>query len=220
MVPSQEICEYKDTDLCVNYCENQNLICNEISDPNKLFDGYMRLLNDRDQLIERLHYDELTGLHNKATFMEMAQDYLEQSLNNDTPVGLLVLDINNLKRFNDTKGHIEGDILLSELGAELKKQLRYNDLLICRFGGDEFLFLCDLEPRHSDSLLTAEERLGAVCERIATSVNIHLKTHARYLSGAFGGSLWDGEQTLKELIIDADRAMFMDKKNKKLPFTD
>lgn len=220
MQSSWEICEYKETDLCSKYCEGPELICNEVSDPSKLFDGYMQVINERDYLIERLHNDDLTGLYNKSTFMERAQAYLEASHNSEKTIGLIVLDINNFKHFNEEKGHLEGDTLLSELGVELKKQLRYNDLLIARFGGDEFLFLCDLEPRNSDTLLTTAERLEAVMARITEPVNECLKSRARYLSGAFGGSLWDGKQTLNELIVVADKSMYLDKRNKKLPFTD
>lgn len=217
---TRENCEFKETDLCKAYCEDSSLLCAEVSRPDALFEGCERLNEERNLLIERLYYDELTGLHNKFTFMEKAQSYLNEAKTLDKTVGLVVLDINNFKRFNDTKGHLEGDTLLSELGVELKKQLRYNDLLIARFGGDEFLFLCDLEPRNSDTLLTSAERLEAVMARITEPVNECLKSRARYLSGAFGGSLWDGKQTLNELIVVADRSMYLDKRNKKLPFTD
>jgi diguanylate cyclase (GGDEF)-like protein len=217
---SQEICEFKETDLCNRYCEEQSLLCTEVARPNHLFSGYQQLSEERSKLNERLRFDELTGLHNKSTFLEIAQSYLDDAELNNKAVGLIVLDINNFKKFNETKGHIEGDVLLSSLGLNLRDQLRFEDLLIARFGGDEFLFLCDLEPRNSDTLLTAAERLSVIRDRVSKSVNECLKKHARYLSGAFGGSLWDGSQSLRELIVVADRHMYADKNNNKLPFTD
>lgn len=213
-------CDYRESDLCKNYCEAPNFLCNEVTDKDKLFAGYSEIVNQRNTLNNRLLYDELTGLHNKPTFMDMAQSYLEDAKTNNKSVGLIVLDINNFKKFNEVEGHIEGDALLGELGMVLRDQLRFEDLLIARFGGDEFLFLCDLDPRNSDTLMTAEERLFAARDRVAQSVNNRLKQFARYLSGAFGVSVWDGKQTLKELISSADKRMYADKKHKKHPHND
>jgi len=93
-----------------------------------------------DLLLERnalTNYDPLTGLPNRRFFTDLLDKALERALRNDQLVGVLVLDLDDFKRINDTLGHTMGDLLLTAVSARLTSCFRKSDT-VARFGGDEF----------------------------------------------------------------------------------
>jgi diguanylate cyclase (GGDEF)-like protein len=96
------------------------------------------------QLRERLHRqsirDPLTGLYNRRYLDETLPKELEQSLEKLSSVGVILLDIDHFKRFNDTHGHDGGDALLQAVGSILTSQSRSKDIA-CRYGGEEFVLI-------------------------------------------------------------------------------
>lgn len=103
-------------------------------------------------LMERVQRDALTGLYNKSACQQRIEAALSQGEAGDQ-FALLIIDLDNFKRTNDTKGHLFGDALLAAVANTLQLQFRSQDV-VGRIGGDEFLvFLENL----SDSSL-AERR--------------------------------------------------------------
>ncbi|MGH7148551.1 MAG: putative bifunctional diguanylate cyclase/phosphodiesterase, partial [Nitrospiraceae bacterium] len=93
-----------------------------------------------DLLLERnalTKYDPLTGLPNRRSFADLLDRALERALRNDQLVGVLVLDLDDFKRINDTLGHTMGDLLLTAVSARLTSCFRKSDT-VARFSGDEF----------------------------------------------------------------------------------
>jgi diguanylate cyclase (GGDEF)-like protein len=94
----------------------------------------------REALREQSIRDPLTGLFNRR-YMEAA---LKQQLSRVTrhlhPLGIIMIDVDHFKRFNDTHGHAAGDVLLRELGKFLQSHIRYEDIA-CRYGGEEFILI-------------------------------------------------------------------------------
>lgn len=88
------------------------------------------------KLLNRAQRDELTGLLNRAA----ASRLIENALSENESCALMMIDIDRFKEINDTMGHICGDTVLAEVGAELKKLFRATDL-VGRLGGDEFTVL-------------------------------------------------------------------------------
>jgi diguanylate cyclase (GGDEF)-like protein len=84
--------------------------------------------------------DALTGLSNRFTMEESFEREMSRCEQDETPVSLIMIDIDNFKTFNDQFGHIAGDRALSAVAGILKSQFRPRDLLV-RFGGDEFAIL-------------------------------------------------------------------------------
>ena len=84
--------------------------------------------------------DALTGLSNRFTMEETFEREMSRCEQDETPVSLIMIDIDNFKTFNDQFGHIAGDRALSAVAGILKSQFRPRDLLV-RFGGDEFAIL-------------------------------------------------------------------------------
>ena len=80
--------------------------------------------------------DELTGLFNHRRFQEVIEAEVERAERFDQPLGLLMLDIDDFKRINDTYGHQQGDIVLREVARVLREQARQVDEP-ARYGGEE-----------------------------------------------------------------------------------
>jgi diguanylate cyclase (GGDEF)-like protein len=101
-------------------------------------------ITDRKHMEEEIRalslHDELTGLFNRRGFMTLAEHALKTATRMKKTVALLYLDVDNLKRINDTGGHKLGDRALVEIGFILRKSFREADI-IGRLGGDEFSVL-------------------------------------------------------------------------------
>ncbi len=105
--------------------------------------------------------DSLTGLYNHRIFYERLADELNRARRYDSPLSLVLVDLDNFKSVNEEKGHQFGDRLLVKCAEQLRKDLRQTDIL-CRYGGDEFGLLLT-ETAHEDaqammSRLTQEVR--------------------------------------------------------------
>ena len=98
--------------------------------------------------------DPLTGLFNRRYLEEMLGRELRRALRYNRPIGLIYLDIDHFKIFNDTYGHGAGDAVLRELGSFLQSQIRGEDIA-CRYGGEEFIIML-AEASLSDTFKRAE----------------------------------------------------------------
>ena len=94
----------------------------------------------RSTLKELSIHDPLTNLHNRRYMEEALELELLRAERKKSTVGLIMLDIDHFKEFNDGFGHGAGDELLRSLGAAMREQLRAGDVA-CRYGGEEFLLI-------------------------------------------------------------------------------
>jgi len=97
-------------------------------------------LNLREALRQQSIRDTLTGLFNRRYMDETLAREIERARRRDLPIGVIMLDIDYFKRFNDTYGHQAGDVLLTALGKFLQTQVRLDDIA-CRYGGEEFTLI-------------------------------------------------------------------------------
>lgn len=99
---------------------------------------------DNAQLYERaLHLaftDNLTGLYNRRFVLDQLEREFARAARSDSPMSLVMMDLDGLKTINDRFGHIEGDVVLKKLGKILKQNTRVSDTA-ARWGGDEFVLL-------------------------------------------------------------------------------
>ncbi|HEX2138537.1 MAG TPA: GGDEF domain-containing protein [Woeseiaceae bacterium] len=100
--------------------------------------------------------DALTGLHNRHAMEETFPREVSRCRQNDLPVSLIMIDVDQFKSFNDLFGHVAGDRVLTAVARILQKQFRPRDLLV-RFGGDEFAVL--LPGIGATEALTIAERV-------------------------------------------------------------
>ena len=108
-------------------------------------------------------HDELTGLPNRRLFAARLTNAIEYADRRKCSLALVVLDINDFKKINDTMGHVAGDQVLREVSAILRKSIRSTDT-VARLGGDEFIIVATDMPddaaidRFTDSLRSALDR--------------------------------------------------------------
>jgi diguanylate cyclase (GGDEF)-like protein len=81
--------------------------------------------------------DPLTGLYNRRYMEESLTRELRRAARKKTELGVMMLDVDHFKQFNDTFGHEAGDAVLRSLGNLLRTQFRAEDI-VCRYGGEEF----------------------------------------------------------------------------------
>ncbi|SBW00497.1 putative Diguanylate cyclase [uncultured delta proteobacterium] len=99
-----------------------------------------RLRQTLEELTRQRDHDFLTGLANRRLFDRMAHQELQRALRTETPLSLVMIDIDDFKDVNDTYGHAVGDKVLAALGDLLEKSLRAYDLA-ARLGGEEFCLM-------------------------------------------------------------------------------
>ena len=98
--------------------------------------------------------DDLTGLHNSRHFFNQLKAEIERTHRYGHPLSLLILDLDNFKKYNDTLGHIAGDRILAKAGEILRESLRKTDSAY-RYGGEEFTVLLP-ETKGPEALHFAE----------------------------------------------------------------
>lgn len=175
--------------------------------------GWLTDIAERKQTEEELRHhafrDPLTGLPNRALFM----DRLEQALvrcrrNEDRKVGIVLLDLDRFKVVNDSLGHMAGDELLVAVANRLQNCVRPGDTT-ARLGGDEWLVL--LEDIHDAT------EAEAVAERIraALAAPLPLQGHDVVTEASMGIATGSGEESPHDLLRDADTAMYEAKRNRR-----
>jgi diguanylate cyclase (GGDEF)-like protein len=105
--------------------------------------------------------DSLTGLHNHRYFHQVFNMELRRAKRYRKRLGILMIDVDNFKKFNDTFGHAKGDLILSVIGKIIKRNMRKVDFAF-RYGGEEFIVL--LPEAGFESALNAAERLRQAIE--------------------------------------------------------
>jgi diguanylate cyclase (GGDEF)-like protein/PAS domain S-box-containing protein len=94
----------------------------------------------REALRDQASRDPLTGLYNRRYMEEMLERETLRAVRAEQGLGVLMLDLDHFKNFNDTFGHDAGDTVLREVAAFLLKSVRAEDI-VCRFGGEEFIVI-------------------------------------------------------------------------------
>jgi diguanylate cyclase (GGDEF)-like protein len=113
----------------------------------------------RDKLRQQSIRDLLTGLFNRRYLEETIAREIHRVDRNQHPLGVIMIDVDHFKRFNDTHGHEAGDIVLREMGVFLRSQVRGEDIP-CRYGGEEFVLILPDAPLEVTKLRAEKLRAG------------------------------------------------------------
>jgi diguanylate cyclase (GGDEF)-like protein/PAS domain S-box-containing protein len=116
------------------------------------------LLKSQALLREQSVRDHLTGLFNRRYMEETLERELLRAARKQLSLGVIMVDVDDLKRFNDMWGHAAGDEILRELGSLLLRQVRAEDIA-SRYGGDEFIIVLPDASRE-----VTRERAERICE--------------------------------------------------------
>ncbi len=145
--------------------------------------------------------DELTGVFNRRFFDNAIERELKQASRRGREFSLLILDIDNFKRVNDTHGHTTGDAVISALGKLLRRSIRSEDTP-CRIGGEEFAVIF---PE------TGPEGAMVVSEKIRSEfAKLRIASTDLSLSGGLATFPGDGK-TAAELMDRADQMLYFAK---------
>ncbi|MFO7806801.1 MAG: GGDEF domain-containing protein [Candidatus Moraniibacteriota bacterium] len=144
--------------------------------------------------------DQLTGFLNRRVFDELIKSEARQADIQDRSFIIILADVDDLKWVNDNLGHEKGDEVIQETANFLRKSCRSTDLF-CRYGGDEFL-IC----------LTRIKKEKV--DKIKEMMYIFLSS-PKEVSFSFGIAIWRKGCTIENLIKEADKKMYKQKKLKK-----
>jgi len=153
------------------------------------------------------HMDSLTELWNHGYFQFLLQTELEKTRAEQTPLSLILLDIDHFKIYNDTLGHQAGDKTLTELALLLKNQSRKMDF-VCRYGGEEFVMIL---PQ------TDKKEAFLIAERLRMDIEKHTFSHedifpTKKLTVSLGISSFPEDGTVPaELVSASDKALYQAK---------
>lgn len=168
-----------------------------------------RALREAHDKLEKLSLtDGLTGIANRRCFDQTLQLEWQRAGRDNTPLALLIIDIDFFKSLNDTFGHPYGDACLVQIAAALRSALpRANDL-VARFGGEEFA-----------AILPATDRAGAQAvahkmqEAIAAAAIAHAPSRGGLVTASIGLALGSAGHAPAQLIAAADQALYRAKQN-------
>lgn len=179
--------------------------------------GTVQDITERRQAEEKIrflaYYDTLTGLPNRQAFIQDLQKALNVAKRHDRLVAVLVLDLDNFKRINDTLGHASGDLLLKSVADRLLNGIRLVDCVtqgmaamdtsIARLGGDEFTILLT-EIQHIRDAAAVAQRLQQII-----SQPLHIAGNEVVVTPSIGIAVFphDGHD-VDQLLKNADMAMY------------
>jgi diguanylate cyclase (GGDEF)-like protein/PAS domain S-box-containing protein len=146
-------------------------------------------------------HDPLTDLPNRALLHDRLAHALARAARGKACVGVLFIDLDHFKVINDSLGHDVGDELLMQVAARLTALLRASDTL-GRLGGDEFMVIAEPGSDPAQHVRMAE-RLGAVLE-----APFFVRGDELAISASIGIACGDGDADPRELVRDADAAMY------------
>jgi diguanylate cyclase (GGDEF)-like protein/PAS domain S-box-containing protein len=156
-----------------------------------------------DQLAHRASHDALTGLPNRGLFLDRLDHALDRARRSHRTLAVMFLDLDDFKLVNDTRGHDVGDLLLVALTPRLRAALRPGDT-IARFGGDEFVVLCEELADPDDAQLIAR-RIADACRG---PVMIGDREHVITISVGVVVVSDPAPATPSQVLRDADAAMY------------
>lgn len=181
----------------IRYRERARALLEELREANAR-------LSDYSARLEKLSIsDALTGVLNRRGFEQRMEEELNRARRFARPVSLLLVDMDDLKAYNDLYGHYQGDLALAHVGRMLREGVRGIDA-VARFGGDEFLVI--LPETDTDGARLLAEKLRCLPSLAAASSPQVLKADLGLTIGCATFPR-DGE-TKNELLQRADEAMY------------
>jgi diguanylate cyclase (GGDEF)-like protein len=175
----------------------------DIENARSLRDQLAHWLRARDEVRLLAHYDPLTELPNRRLLDELLRRSLDDADAHAKRVGLLFIDVDRFKRFNDRLGHAAGDRVLRHVAARISRAVRDTDI-VGRMGGDEFVVIMPSLTDRAVAERVAERLLGDAAQALPG-----IDGHDLRVSLSIGISVYPDDGTSgEELLSRADAAMY------------
>ena len=147
--------------------------------------------------------DALTGLYNRRYLEEMLEREVRRAARSEQSLGIIMIDLDHFKSFNDTYGHDAGDTVLRETGAFLTKNIRTEDF-VCRFGGEEFVIILP-----TADLTASRGRAERLRSRMREQTMMHQGKSLGMVTISLGVAEFPQHgMSPKELMASADAALY------------
>ncbi len=185
-------------------CESKRQLARTVAEQMALAIANLQL---REELQNRSIRDPLTGLFNRRYLEESLEREINRACRNDHNVGVIMIDIDHFKRFNDTFGHDGGDAVLKEVGKLLKSSLRASDIA-CRYGGEEMTLILP-EASIENTYKRAEQ-----VRKLIKQINIeHKRQSLGTITASLGVACFPEHGMTGDAVVQrADTALYQAKK--------
>jgi diguanylate cyclase (GGDEF)-like protein len=161
----------------------------------------------REALRAQSTKDPLTGLYNRRYLQEMLEREIRRATRAEQALGVLMLDLDHFKDFNDTYGHEAGDTVLRETASYLVRSIRAEDF-VCRYGGEEFVIVLP-----TADLRAAEARAQRIRAKLRDLVLMHNGHSLGLITASIGvAALPDHAMNERDLLQAADAALYRAKR--------
>lgn len=166
-----------------------------------------RLQKEMEELREEATTDPLTGLYNRKALADQLDRLIGAEV--ETPLSVLMMDIDHFKRFNDNYGHLIGDEVIRRVAATIKKHTG-DDKVAARFGGEEFTLVLP-----DTGLEGAMDVAGSIHSAVSKLVLVRRKTQERLpgITISMGAVSMQAGEDRDDLLERADQALYMAKNN-------
>lgn len=153
--------------------------------------------------------DGLTGIYNRAGFMQLSKEEMSAAEESGVTLGLLMLDLDKFKRVNDTYGHLAGDGVLKQFANILRTSFKDSDIA-ARLGGDEFVIL--LKDVNEGEMKAAVNRVRRRVKSWSQASDV-----TAGLDVSIGGAIWAPgmSREIDALLRTADESMYEEKESKR-----
>ena len=157
------------------------------------------------KLIKLANYDVLTGLPNRNLFQDRLEQEIKKAFRNKSSLALLLIDLDQFKKVNDTLGHHAGDLLLVEASQRISRCVRETDT-VARLGGDEFIVILPEISGYPDIERVAKDIILDLNKSFTLGNNIV------YSSASIGIAVYpDDARDIESLLKHVDQAMYVAK---------
>jgi diguanylate cyclase (GGDEF)-like protein len=180
-----------------------------------MFDDFNTMTKELAEANEKLKAlattDELTKLNNRRSFLEYINFIWKQSQRLKLPVNILMIDIDYFKKYNDSLGHLEGDMALIAIAKCLKSNVKRETDFVARFGGEEFV--CVLPFIQKDEAL---EFAKSLVQNVEDMKILHpMSLHSKYVTISVGmaSAVPNDNNSHEQLLDEADKALYSAKES-------
>lgn len=168
----------------------------------KIIQEGTRAYEKRERYLQKLSIkDALTGLYNQRHFNDSLEKEISRSNRHKCPLSLIMLDIDNFKKYNDTYGHLEGNKVLKGVSVAIKNSIREIDSAY-RYGGEEFTVILP-ETIANDAVILAE--------RVRKSIENQKFSHKKEelnVTASFGVTQYQIKERIEDFVGKADKNMY------------
>jgi two-component system, chemotaxis family, response regulator WspR len=171
-----------------------------------LNESQRKLLETNIELQRLTNVDGLTGLSNRRYFNEFVAAQWKLAIRDQQPISILMIDVDDFKRYNDTYGHVAGDEVLKKIAEAIRQCFRRPTDLVARFGGEEFVVLLPSTPLEALRMLGDRLRDAVAAMGIAHRAS----TVGQAVTASIGGAVMVPQRndTFVPFIEAADAALY------------